>query len=56
MGVQLQLMDVAKRAREKTGMPMADAEASRLADGFGFSHSLPTVRAGISTASFQIRP
>lgn len=56
MGVQLKLMDVAKRAQEKTEMPMADAEASQLAGGFGFSHSLPIVRAGISTASFQICP
>lgn len=37
MGVQLQLMNEAKRAREKTETPMADAEASPLAGGFGFS-------------------
>lgn len=41
MGVQLWLMDVAKRAQEKTEMPMADSEVSPLAGIFGYSHSLP---------------
>lgn len=41
MRVQLWLMDVAKRAQEKTEMPMADSEVSPLAGIFGYSHSLP---------------